>query len=509
MLVRQKVDEMKFKLKSCVVLTLCFFFFSPSAFPVQLDNWRLPYYSLAERLGRYSPSPSGMFWDDLGPIRDSCNVFNKSLWPDIGKTASNHWVLEPAGSGTIQNTNAFLGKNTLLRASLLNDILYKGFLTRQVVDIDSRFLDDGLYRGMRDRGIASRISEAYLQYTFKYGFARIGRINRNWGPFGDRSLVLSKNPYSYDAVEFGLHSSVFEFRHMFAAFPDQNQDLDWGADQASRYLTAHSLNFMLGKFGSIGVTETVVFCRNKGIPDLQYVNPVSIYFTTNTNGEGSGNLMETFQWHLHPFTDKISILGQVIIDDIQVDNKGPGDQEPSHWGGDFGIFWTDFLPSSLPHALSFEYRYCSRWLYTVADNNRNRGESYTYMGKSLGHPSNDNDSLNLSFSMAGNNFWAGCANIFYARQGENRVSSRWNDTLHPGALGYRKEPQFPSGTVQQSAGFTLEARGYFKNYVDASLGLCNRWIQNENNVSHPMTYSPTVSFSLNLHYGDFFIALPK
>jgi hypothetical protein len=480
---------------------------------VQLDNWRIPYYTLASRLGYYSPSPSGMFWDDMGSLPDSAAFLDKRFWPDAGKTSSNHWILEPAVGGAIGNADAYFGKPYAFRGSLLNDIRYKGFLTRQVVDVDSRFVDDPLYPWMKDRGIASRISEAYLQYSFKYGFARIGRINRNWGPFADRSLILSQYPFSYDAVEFGLHSSIFEFRHMFAAFPDNSFAQDWDTDMASRYLTAHSLNFMLGRFGSIGLTETVVFTRKNGIPDLQYVNPVSIYFVTNTNGEGLGNLMEAVQWHLHPFTDKISILGQVIIDDIQIDNNGPQDQEPNHWGGDFGILWSQFLPTRLPHVLSLEYRYCSRWLYTVADNGSDRGERYTYLGKSLGVPSNDNDSLNLSFTLAGKNFWSGCAGLFYARQGANRVSSSWNDsqdtTRVAGSLGYRNEPQFPSGTVQQSLGITLEVRGYFRDYADATLSLCNRWVQNENNIPHAMTYSPTVSFSMGLHYSNLFIALPK
>lgn len=480
-----------------------------SAFAVQLDNWRMPYYTLAGRLGYFSPSPSGMFWDDLGPLKNQAVFLDKAIWPDSVKTASNQWILEPAAFGAIQNTNAFFRKNSLLRASLMNDIRYKGFLTRQVLDVDSRFVDDPGYPWLKNRGIAGRIGEAYLQYSFKYGFARIGRINRNWGPFGDRSLVLSKNPYSYDALEFGLHSSIFEFRHMFAAFPDNTVTLDWDTDLVSRYLTAHSLNFMLGRFGSIGLTETVVFSRKNGIPDLQYVNPISIYFTTNTNGEGIGNLMEAVQWRLHPFTDKITLLGQVIFDDIQIDNNGPQDQEPNHWGGDFGVFWTNFLPNHLPHVLSLEYRYCSRWLYTVADLSSGRGERYTYLGKSLGMVSNDNDSLNLSFSIAGKNYWTGCAGFFFSRQGENSVSSRWNDTLYPGSLGYRDEPRFPSGTAQTSVGFTVEARGYFRNFADATLSLCNRWIKNEDNAPHPMVYSPIVSFSLSLHYANFFIALPK
>jgi|WetSurMetagenome_2_1015567.scaffolds.fasta_scaffold00241_15 hypothetical protein len=495
------------RLSSLIIITFVVIAISArDSFSVQLDNWRFPYYTLAGRFEAYSPSPSGMFWDDLGYLPDSTSFLDGSFWPDGGRFAENHWTIEPSLSGAARNTNDYFGKNYFLRGTLLNDIRYRGFLTRQVVDVDSRFWDDPQYPWLKNtRGIAARVSEAFLQYGFKYGFLRVGRMYRNWGPFADRSLVLSTNPYSYDGIELGLHSSFFEFRHLFAAFPSQGLSLDMDTVGAGRYFTAHSLNFMLGRFGSIGVTETVVFGRKSGIPDLQYVNPVSIYFITDTDGEGGGNLMEAFQWNLHPFTDKVSIAGQLLIDDIQVDNNAPGDLEPNHWGIDAGVLAHDFLPLSLRHLLSLEYRFVSRWAYTVPDQNTFNGERYTYLGRSLGFPENDGDSINLSFSLAGKNYWLGTVAFSYSRQGQGRIDSLW----HTPILGYRTEPHIPSGTVQRTADASLEVYGYFRNFVDARFALHNRWIGNKNNISSPVKYDPSVSFTLSLHYSNFFITLPK
>ena len=320
-----------------------------------LDNWRLPYYLLGSRLGYVSSSPSSMFWDDLK--QPAGQFLDKSMWPDSDRVAENHWMLEPAGATALLNTNDFYGKNYALAGSLLNDIRFRGFLARQVVDVNTKYVDDPGYVWIKNRGAGARLSEAYLQYDFDYGFLRMGRLNRNWGPFADRSLILSANPYSYDGVELGLHSSVFEFRHLFAAFPQYAMNFDGDTTGAARYLTAHSLNFMLGRFGTVGITESVVFGRRNGIPDLQYVNPISVYFVTNTIGEGTGNLMEAVQWDLHPFTDKVSLLGQFLIDDIQVDNKDSGDLKPNMWATDLGVLWNDFLPLRLPHVLSLEYRF--------------------------------------------------------------------------------------------------------------------------------------------------------
>jgi len=506
-------------IKPCFSIKIFFFLFIPIiAYCVQLENWRFPFYDLASRMGYAKSSPSGMFWDNPDQIDSGKTFLDPQLWPDSAKYNANHWNLEPAVSYSSSNANSFYGKNSDFHLSALNDIQYNGFLTRQVLDVDSRYPNDPGFPWNTGRFAAGRISEAYLQYGFNSGFFRLGRMNRNWGPFADRSLVLSANPYSYDGVEFGLHSSLFEFRHMFAMFPQATVGQDLAQADASRYFTAHSLNFMLGQFGSVGVTEAVVFGRKNGLPDMQYVNPVSIYFVTNTNGEGKGNLMECFQWDIHPFLQNVALKGQVLIDDIQIDNKGIGDQKPNHWGTDLGVFWNDFLPFSLSHVLSLEYRFLSRWVYTVSDDNTSEGERYTYLGKSLGFPNDDCDNINLCFTLSGKKFWVGQVGLSYNRQGQGTVMSIWHDdslTLADpsqytkDALGYRTEPSIPSGIVESTFDFYLNAIGYYKNYADIQAALHVRQVTNKSNITRAAQFDPLISLTVCLHYSNFFISLSK
>jgi hypothetical protein len=485
---------------------------------VQLENWRFPYYDIASRLGYFSPSPSGMFWDDLGKLDSGRTFLDPALWPDSALYKANHWNLEPAVSYNVDNTDVYYGKNSDFHLSALNDIRFGKFLTRQVLDVDSRYRDDPGFLGNTGRFAAGRISEAFLQYGFDHGFVRLGRITRNWGPFADRSLILSANPYSYDGLELGLHSSIFEFRHMFAAFPVATDGRDFALPGAGRYFTAHSLDFMLGRFGSVGITETVVFGRESGVPDIQYVNPISIYFVTNTNGEGKGNLMECFQWDIHPFIDNIAFKGQVLIDDIQIDNNGPSDQKPNHWGTDLGLFWSDFLKISMPHVLSLEYHFLSRWVYTVSDDNTSEGERYTYLGRSLGYPADDGDNINLCFTLSGKKYWAGQAGLSYNRKGQGTIMSLWHDDslsqVDPSkyardALGYRNEPHIPSGIVEGTFDLYVNLIGYFKNFADLQAAIHLRQATNKNNVPASAKFDPRISLTVNLHYSNFFIPLPK
>jgi hypothetical protein len=511
------------------LMALCFL---NAAFAVQLENWRSPFYQEAELLTNRGSSPSTMFWDDFGGE----SFLNPALRPDSGRFQRNHWIVEPSVSFSSRPTDTLFIDTTppvshyvndrsraqesqttgsYWTGQVLSDIRYKNILVRQVLDVDSRNKTDLDFRGKTDRFAAGRIDEAYLQVDWKYGFFRLGRLNRNWGPFPDRSLLLSSNTHSYDAVEWQVASSFFEFRQMFTAFPLATSFIDAEGSDTYRYLTAHSLNFMFGGFGSAGITETMLFSRPSGLPDLQLVNPFSLYTVINTNGEADGNLMLGFQWDIHPFVSNVSLKGQILLDDFQVDNKGPADQEPTDWGGDFGAYWTNFLPLKMPHILSIEYRYLSRWLYNVSPGNEILGQRYMYLGRSLGYPTDDGDCFNLSFFMTGNNYWAGTGGVRFTRQGENSLWTPWKNLsadslIAPGALGYRTEKSFPSGIVESMFDLYIDARGYFKNYADIRFQFDNRWIKNKNNLATPSAaYDPRVSLTASFHYCDFFIPLPK
>ena len=484
---------------------------------VQLENWRLPYYQTAHRLGLVSGSPSGMFWDNLY----STPPFAPELWPDSAAFAAPHWTLEPALTAKLGNREERDGERSFVHFDVLNDIRYRNLTVRQSLDVDSRNSGDSMYVWHRDRAAAGRIEEAYAQVDWRYGMLRFGRLKRNWGPWIDRSLFLSSNPPTYDAFEWGVHSRLFEFRHLFGAFPREisNHDIDRGTfsgKRTGRYLSAHALNIMLGRWATVGIFESELLVRDKGLPDFQYMNPFSIYTVTNTNREGKGNLLLGLQWSVHPFTEKVEVLGQVALDDIQVDDETVGDQEPAHWGGDFGLRWYDGLPLPWRHALALSYRRASRWLYTVPDPNALNGERYTFTGKGLGGEGTDGDRTELRLDAAGEDFWTAAVGVSYERDGGNTIHSRWSampgrdTTLPEGALGYRTETPLSrrEGLVRR-IGVSLEASALFRDYAALRLRLLNLWEHEEaGGRDEGFTYRPEAALLLSIHYADFFFPLP-
>jgi hypothetical protein len=463
---------------------------------VPLENWRAPFYRIAVEQGEITGSPSGMFWDDMR----AAYAMSPFLWPDSNGYAQDHWTFEPALIAVFSNEEFITGKNSNIHFDFLSDFRLKNLTVRTALDVDRSYTSDPYYVWKTDRIAAGLIEEAYLQYTGNHGFARLGRLKRNWGPFYDRSILLSNNPFAYDALEWQLHTSFFEFRHLFCAFPRRYSYVDTKWQKQDRYFAAHALNFIFGEWASIGVSETVLFSRESGFPDLQFVNPFSIYSVINTNGEGPANLMLGFQGWVHPFTDKITVKGQVVFDDFQVDDKSITDQEPMHWAGDFGIYWVDPLPMPLNHHISIEYRYLSKWMYTVTSANTFLGERYTYLGRSLGFQDIDGDFFKGAFTAVGNNFWAATLGMSLARKDTCTIDSLWpSDTL-----GYTKEePLSKRAHLKTTLNVFAEMHGYFRDYCALHLCLENRWIRNRKK-SDEYTYDPRISLILSLHYCDFF-----
>lgn len=470
---------------------------------VQLENWRQPFFNVASEMGYSRSSPSRMFWDNIS----DAYLFDSSLWVTNKKLDQNHWFIEPNIAAGFLLPSDDASKPAFYHVDLLNNLKFRNITIRQTLDVDKRYEDDPLYPAHPERGVRGRIEEAYIQLDWKYGFFRLGRQKRIWGPFADRSLLLSANPYSFDAVEWQINSSFFEFRHLFAPFYSEKWYATDNGLQINRFLTAHSLNLIIGEWASLGISEAVIFSREKSFPDLHYLNPVSIYTVVNTNQEGAGNLMLAFQWNVHPFVKFITLKGQVLLDDFQVDDDLLTDNEPSHYGIDLGVYWNNPFRIAFEHLLKVEYYRHSEWLYTVTDFNADIGERYTYNGKSLGAPSNDGDRLSTALTVTGKNYWFGTVEVAYQRKGIRDVLSRWRDS-EPGQI-----PGLPVNTdytMEKTISAGMNAHFYFKNLADLRIGFSGCWVKNKDNIpGTAYEFSPSVSAGLSLHYSNLIVKLPQ
>lgn len=487
------------KIKGLVVVIIVLGKYFGTEATVPLANWRMPFYQIESDFEMSEGSVSRMFWDAV----DKGVLFDSALWQNDGRPCLSRWIIEPAFTeGIVAPAD---GKRAYFHGELLSDIRFANLTVRQMLHIDKRYNDDPDYPANSSRFICGRIEETMLQADWKHVFIRIGRQNRTWGPFPDRSLLVSSYPYTYDAVECGIHSDYFEFRHLFAPFSSQRSsiDSDIGASY-DRYLTAHSLNFIFGKWVTFGITETVLFTRQGSMPDLQYINPVSVYSVINTNYEGNGNLMLGFQWNIHPGIEALSIRGQLVFDDFQVDNEIATDQEPTHWGIDGGIYWRDPLPKcSLRHLFKLEGTYASEWLYTVPDANAQMGERYIVNRRSLGLPGNDGLKIKAGIAVILQRSFAGELAMSFVRNGGNTPLTSWgdNNAVH----GLPVEIKAP---VEKRIAAGIGALYHYKDYISCNGYGDIGWIHNKGNVrSGGYAFDPSVALECSVHFSDFLIKL--
>src|SRR2546428_7941456 len=79
-------------------------------------------------------------------------------------------------------------------------------------EFDTRLKYDPDWFGKKDRAIAGRTAEAYLDAQWKFGDVFFGRMDRNWGPPGIQGLLLSPNPYGLDHFAISVGTAQVRFQ---------------------------------------------------------------------------------------------------------------------------------------------------------------------------------------------------------------------------------------------------------------------------------------------------------
>ena len=473
------------------ILILCFILRTEA---LERNQWDKLLIRMAAEHSSLKGSYSNFFWDDVA-YETPFSMFSLVKSSPFIK---NYWYTKTHCSQKASSTPYTHGRLFNFRGSSSVGFQYNAFTVKTSLDIDQLYQSPATdFVWKKDRFASGRLDEAFMQYTWQNGFIRLGRLNRNWGPFPDRSLILSDNPFSYDGIEWQLITSLFEFRHLISAFPSVYSNYDTFGPLVNRYLSTHSLNFFIAPWLQLGVSESLVFSRQTGIPDFAYINPFSIYFVESTNGGGSTNLMLAFQGWCIPYFKNTTFKFQILVDDFQVDNAGPIDQEPTHWGYDMGLYIKNFIPSFLMHHhLVLEYRYLSKWLYTVTDGCTAAGERYTYLGRSLGQQDIDGDYTKIGFFFKNDESWATQCAVSVMRQDTNTIKTMWNSEC---GLGYRKETALSKRKyLKTTICPSIEILYLWRTWCSFGAGLENNFISDKK-ISHHFVYKPVFTATLTVH----------
>ncbi len=261
---------------------------------------------------------------------------------------------------------------------------------------DQAFKHDPLYYGDTGEWIYGRVENAYALLRYKSLDVFAGRISRNMGPIGEKSLIWSDNPYSYDHFGFQLTTGRFRFTMNVARLNDMTGYQD-GEPQpvglCKRYLTLHRGDFRINDRLQIGFSEAAIYGGETRSFEFFYLNPMNLFYIDqrNQNSQISG------LWALDLFykpSRPLSLYLQYLIDDVVVNNE-PGQNDRGRYPDRMGITAKAVVTDLWPMASqwSLVYNRIGNWTYI----SRRTWENFVYHSQGLGFPANSIESWRLDF----------------------------------------------------------------------------------------------------------------
>ncbi|HEY7685921.1 MAG TPA: hypothetical protein VH833_07420 [Gemmatimonadales bacterium] len=194
---------------------------------------------------------------------------------------------------------------------------------------DTRLKFDPDWYGKKDRTIAGRTAEAYISAQLRWAELFYGRLDRNWGPSGVQGVLLSDAPYGLDHFGVALGTSGVQLQAMVT-------QLDTRPDTAGvairRYMVQHRLWLRPGRW-TVALWEGAVLSgADRGI-EPWYLNILNLAMLEQVN---SGTNVNSFLGVDFERRGGVTLFGQLMLDDIQVDRRTPTDQKPVSYAATIG-----------------------------------------------------------------------------------------------------------------------------------------------------------------------------
>ena len=303
---------------------------------------------------------------------------------------------------------------------------------------DTRLKYDPDYFGKKDRFIAGRNGDAYLDARWSFGEICFGSLGRNWGPPALPGLILSPGPYSYDHLALTLGTARIQLQALLTQLDDLP---DTSGTVNHRYLVVHRLLARPGGRTTLGLWEGNVAAGPGRTfePWLANILNLGLLVEYDQNVQVNSLLGADFESRL----GGVSLFGQLLIDDVQIDRKSQSDSEPPSYGLTLGargavrgIGWTAW------------YTRVANLTYRTS----NPAETVERRFVGLGRSFSDYDQLTLSASVlpAAGLLLSPEATLVRQGEGDFRLP-------YPPPSAYGATPSILSGVVERTARLALGA----------------------------------------------------
>ena len=319
--------------------------------------------------------------------------------------------------------------------------------------------------GKEVKNVIGYTHEGYVQYNNSWG-----QINNSWKMgrsfvvhgFGKRGQLL----FSEDSRPFDLFSWDIQYKGLSGNMTGIQLE---NIDGKKRFLSLHTIDWEMNDKLTLSFSESSIYSgENRGV-EWQFFNPVIFWVPERENpstGQANGFIYCGIKY-LH--IPSLSLWGELLIDDYQINNESKGDLEPNEIGLLLGIEKTGWPLTSSD--LWLEYTRITNRTYQTP----NFSEAYTHRGFPIGHyMENDFDILQLYYSQDNlNGKLKPYISLAYLRDGANGLDTPfdtpWEDSTVTMVTGY-SEP-FPTGPIAYVTEMELAADYKFRNdsFINAGL----------------------------------------
>ncbi len=271
----------------------------------------------------------------------------------------------------------------------------------------------GVAKSFGDNGFDYPVTEGYINYRFNDNFnLQVGNY-RNFIGDGYRSLFLSDNASPVPYVKVDAKFWKVKYTNIYMQARNTNFLTEGGA-YSTKFIALHHLSWNVNRRLNIGLFEAAIWNNEaeRGF-DISYLNPLLFYqmveFSTGTDaGKVMVGLNYKYKW-----TDNIYSYGQLLIDELSVDDVFGGDKSfKNKFGLQLGVKYFDaFKVKNLDFQL--EYNQVRPYTYSHFQQVTN----YAHVGQSLAHLWGTNFREAIAIARYRKDRWYGHAKFIYGLRG--------------------------------------------------------------------------------------------
>jgi hypothetical protein len=196
---------------------------------------------------------------------------------------------------------------------------------------DTRLKYDPDYDGKKDRFIAGRNAEAYVNARWRFGEVFFGSVDRNWGPPALEGLIVSPSPYSYDHLALSVGTRRIQLQGLVTQLDDL---ADTTGASNHRFFVAHRVLWRPSDVTTLGLWEGVIAAGPDRTLEPWVANILNLGLLVEYDRDVKVNSLVGVDFASR--LSGVNLFAQALLDDFQIDRAGPGDNEPPSYGVTLG-----------------------------------------------------------------------------------------------------------------------------------------------------------------------------